>query len=123
MDDSFQTLLQKVWHCTLMCEKCANESILRPDHGHLSECIRLSQDCAEICVLLAKSIKRQSILLPALLDLCEWICNQCARECNKHPADHCQQCAAACLLCSEACYLLKERLQTRGDNGFDQSAS
>lgn len=110
MDDALETLLQKTWHCALICEKCAAKSINTDAHGQFSKGIRLSLDCAEICMLLARSIKRESILLSPVLSLCEWICQQCADECSKHSEDHFQQCAAACLLCSEACRLVKTKL-------------
>lgn len=108
MDDTFQSLLQKVWHCALICEKSAAEGIKADQNGQFVAAIQLSLDCAEICMLLVKSIKRQSILLPSLLDICDWICQQCAGECKKLEEDHYQQCAAACLLCSKACRLLKD---------------
>ncbi|SFC35279.1 hypothetical protein SAMN05421747_10951 [Parapedobacter composti] len=109
MEDTIQSLLQKTWHCALMCENCAAASIKTEQNGQFADCIQLSLDCAEVCMLLSKAIKRQSMLLQPLLDLCHWICQQCAEVCGKHEEDHCQQCAAACLLCSEACLLAKSK--------------
>lgn len=103
MDERYHALLEKVWHCSIISEKCAAACLASDRIGQLVTCIRLSLDCAETCMLLVRSVKRQSVLVPSLLRICDYICQLCADECGKHEEDACQQCAAACLLCSEAC--------------------
>lgn len=103
MDARYHALLEKLWHCTLTSEKCATACLASEHVGELTACIRLGQDCAEICMLLFRSVKRRSVLVPSLLAICKSICDLCAEECDKHSEDFCQQCAAACLLCGEAC--------------------
>lgn len=109
MEERYHALLQKIWYCALTCEKCVSACLaanVRNEEN--ATCIRLCLDCAEICMLLARSLKRDSALVPSLLALCEAIADNCAKECDKHGEDHCQQCAAACLLCSEACKQLQQ---------------
>ncbi|SEL78543.1 hypothetical protein SAMN05421740_11026 [Parapedobacter koreensis] len=107
MDERYHALMEKLWHCALTSEKCATACLTSEHVSELATCIRLSQDCAEICMLLIRSVKRQSALVPLLLTLCDFICQLCAEECEKHEEDHCQQCSAACLLCSQACIELQ----------------
>lgn len=108
MDERYHALLEKVWHCALTAEKCATACLTSERIGELATCIRLSFDCAETCMQLVRSVKRQSVLVPSLLRICDYICQLCAEECGKHEEDACQQCAAACLHCSEACRELIE---------------
>lgn len=117
MDERYHALLEKVWHCALMAEKCATSCLTSERIGELAPCIRLSFDCAETCMQLVRAVKRQSVLVPSLLRICDYICQLCAEECDKHEEDACQQCAAACLLCSEACRKLTD------DNKIPKSTS
>ncbi|MBK1438489.1 four-helix bundle copper-binding protein [Parapedobacter sp. ISTM3] len=103
MDERYHAVLEKLWHCALSSEKCAAACLASERVGALATCIRLSQDCADTCMLLVRSIKRKSVLVPSLLAVCDFVCKLCAEECDKQEEDYCQQCAAACLLCSEAC--------------------
>lgn len=103
MDERYDALLEKLWHAALRSETCTAACLASDRVGELTACIRLSRDVAEICMLLVRSVKRQSALVQPLLPTCIFICRACAEACDKQDADYCQQCAAACLLCSEAC--------------------
>jgi len=108
MEERYHALLQKIWYCALTCEKCASACLAHTSEQQYETCIRLCLDCAEVCTLLARSVKRDSALVPSLLALGEAIADCCAKECDRHQDDHCQQCAAACMLCREACKQLQQ---------------
>jgi hypothetical protein len=82
---------------------------------HLKRCIRLSEDCADLCVSTARSILRtfepDMALFRALLAACAWACELCAAECRLHPnVQHCRACAEVCAACQRACQALLRKL-------------
>lgn len=103
-------LQQTILNCAMACERCAAACLQEDDVKDMTECIALDRDCADICFLAARLLKRDSVVARQYLLLCEEICRMCAEECSKHEHDHCKQCAEACLACAEACHLHHEPL-------------
>ena len=104
-------LEQLLMDCTMACEYCAYACLQEADMKKMSNCIALDRDCADICTLAARLIRRNSAIATQYLLLCEEICRMCATECRKHDHDHCQQCADACLACAEACHANHEPIR------------
>jgi len=101
--------------CAEACNACADACLGEPSPGHLVACIRLDEDCADICLATARVISRltatDKTVAGALLRACETACDLCAKECGEHGGKmpHCAVCAAACQRCADACrHLLKE---------------
>ncbi len=96
-------LIKKLDICIAACNFCA-ASCLKEEHvQHMTSCIALDMDCAEVCrttaVLLARDSKHGKHLLKECIELCD----ACAEECGRHEHAHCQACAKACRECADAC--------------------
>jgi len=98
-----QALLDALNRCVAACEHCATACLGEEHVRHMTDCIRLDRDCADICALVARLVVRGSEHARHLIKECIELCTKCANECAKHNHPHCQQCAAACRACAEAC--------------------
>lgn len=102
-------LVQAAAECAYCCTTCADACLEEGDPSALRKCIRLNQDCAEICATTAMLISRPGEqdrgVLRAQLEACVAVCRACADECDEHADmhEHCRVCAACCRECAEAC--------------------
>ena len=104
MTNTVAPLLDIVLECQKACNNCFYACLKEEDHvKHMTECIRLDRECADLCGLVLDFSQRESALLPEILELCAKACDACAAECETHDMDHCQRCAKACRTCAEAC--------------------
>ncbi|MCX2576108.1 four-helix bundle copper-binding protein [Pedobacter sandarakinus] len=88
----------------MACEHCATSCLKEDDVNMMANCIRLDRDCADLCLLAARLLERDSAIGKQFLLLCEEICRLCAEECSQHQHEHCKQCASACITCADACH-------------------
>lgn len=103
MDNQHQQVMQALHDCMAACNYCY-DACLQEDHSnHMSECIRLDRECADMCNYLESAIARNSPFIQELAVVCAKICEACGEECKQHDMDHCQQCADACFQCANAC--------------------
>ena len=76
----------------------------------LSRCIRLNNDCADICEMAGRILSRQNStdwdLVESVLSNVILASNLCADECEKHEGhhEHCRICAEVCRNCAEVCH-------------------
>ena len=90
--------------CQQACETCAGECLSGPDMMEvMSECVRRSVDCADMCGLCGSFLARGSDLFVAVCALCAAACERCAEECQKFDQETFRRTTAACLACAEAC--------------------
>jgi len=89
--------------CITSCEACATACLQEDDVKMMARCIMLDRDCADICMLTAKFVARNSDHAKHVMRECIEICRKCEEECKKHEAEHCKHCAAICRECAEAC--------------------
>jgi hypothetical protein len=82
--------------CKQKCERCASACLSEGDVSKMAECIRLDNDCAEICWTAAGSMSRGSRFAHDICRVCAAIYDTCGAECAKHQPDHCQRCADEC---------------------------
>lgn len=92
--------------CTVCADACLSEQMV----AELVRCIRLNQDCADVCamtacVLLRSGAEPQGTVLRRLLETCAEICRACGEECARHAQmhEHCRICAQSCRDCEETC--------------------
>lgn len=95
--------------CATACDRCAAACLEEPDVKAMSRCIALDIDCAAICRFAAGMMARASEFAMPACALCAELCEECGEECGRHPADHCQACAAACKRCAMACRAMSEQ--------------
>ena len=97
-------LINTLIECALACERCMAACLEEKDVTMMAHCIELDRDCAEICLLGAKLLLRDSAVSHQYLLICEEACKLCAEECSLHDEEHCKRCAEACRSCQEACH-------------------
>jgi hypothetical protein len=101
--------IQACLDCAQACVACADACIGEENPRPLARCIRLNQDCANLCEVTAKVFSRQTLrddfVSRAVLQACLAACRACAEECEKHAKamKHCEVCADACRACEKAC--------------------
>lgn len=104
-----QDCVQACFECAQACTVCADACIAEAARDTLLGCIRINQDCADICDTTGRIIARLSetdwTLVRAQLQACVLACRQCGDECRKHAPhhEHCRACAEACSACETAC--------------------
>lgn len=108
MSQQHQDCINACFSCAQTCEACADDMIGMHDHDHddlMTRCIRLCHDCADICLLAAKWMSRNSQRSESLCRLCAEICDQCAEVCERHAPKHamCGPCAEECRRCADLC--------------------
>jgi hypothetical protein len=97
-------VMEALEKCAAECSHCATACLDEANIKMLTRCIRLDIDCSEICNLSSAFVARGSEHAKHLLAECADVCDDCARECDKHAhMDHCARCAQACRECAEAC--------------------
>jgi hypothetical protein len=103
--------IQACFDCAQTCTACADACLGEEKVHHLVRCIRLNQDCFDVCVttgnLLSRLTESNESVTQAQLRACAEACRVCAEECEMHAEkmqmEHCRVCAEACRRCEEAC--------------------
>lgn len=101
--------IQACFDCAQSCIACADACLGEKNPADMVRCIRLNQDCANVCEATGKVLSRQTAFEPqlanALLQACSVACRLCAEECGKHAKmmEHCRVCEESCRRCEEAC--------------------
>lgn len=102
MDEQYLACMKACWECVEACNHCY-DSCLKDNPAEKMDCIRLTQECAEICAFAAVAISRHSLFSEEIAALCAVICESCGNECKKHKDACCKTCATKCLTCSRLC--------------------
>lgn len=106
---TLRACIEACFDCAQSCIACADACLGEQDPKSLARCIRLNQDCANVCETTGKILSRQTAfekeMATAVLRACATACRLCAEECEKHAQmhEHCRVCADACRRCEQAC--------------------
>jgi len=104
--------------CAQACVACADACLAEKQVMDLRRCIRLNQDCADICEVTARVLSRLSEpdvgILRSQLEACALGCATCGAECHRHGNhhEHCKVCSEVCRRCEEVC---RRMLRTVGE--------
>src|SRR4051812_31339187 len=91
--------IEACYACSQACVACADDCLSEQDVTELVKCIRVNQDCADICAAAGRVASRQTAYDPSLtrtiVAACAETCRACADECERHAAhhEHCRICA------------------------------
>lgn len=113
--DELVLAIRETSKCSKTCVTCADACLGEKDQM-LIPCIRICQDCADICYttnrLLSRLTETPMNILRSQLQTCAKACQDCGQECNKHAEkyEHCKICAEACFRCEKACNELLEAM-------------
>jgi hypothetical protein len=95
--------------CAQAC-RTDNDADLTEQHlADMVTCIRLCQNCADICAAVASVLSRpynwDVRVVQPLVEACAASCESCAAECERHAPEHahCLVCGQACRRCEQAC--------------------
>ena len=108
--DALVRCIDACYECAQACTACADDCLSEENVAQLIKCIRLNQDCADICETTGRVVSRQTEydanLTRPILEACVQSCRSCGDECDHHGEagmEHCRICAEACRRCEEAC--------------------
>jgi hypothetical protein len=117
--ESYAEAVSMLAMCEQICVSCADACLGEIEHlHHLVRCIRLNQDCSDICGATARLLTRQtdseSSLVQAQVHVCVLACQLCADECFAHASTHghCATCADTCRCCQESCNRLLAEMES-----------
>ena len=107
--DRLTACIELCFDCAQACAACSDACLGEQHVTMLMRCIRLNEDCADICLTTGKVLSRQQQpdlrLVRSQLETCLLACQVCGDECAKHASkhEHCRICADVCRACAKAC--------------------
>lgn len=122
-NESLIRCIDNCFDCAQTCSSCADACLGEEKLDMLRRCIRLNQDCADICLATGRVLSRQQQVdvrvIRAQLEACLLACAACGDECAKHANEHehCRICAEACRACARACQEAISALQPAASGG------
>jgi hypothetical protein len=100
----YQNCIDECVACTIECRHCITACLHETEIKMLTQCIKLNDDCAAVCLLAMNAMVSGSGFADKICSLCAEICTACAVECEKHShMEHCARCAVQCRKCASAC--------------------
>jgi hypothetical protein len=111
-----QQCMQDCFMCADYCIVCADACLHEEMVSGLVNCIKLNQDCADICEATGKLLLRASSkninLIKKQLEACKLACMICAEECASHSSrhKHCKLCSDMCMQCVSSCQELLNQI-------------
>jgi hypothetical protein len=86
------TTIDALTDCAEACNADADADLSEHELFELVKCIRLCQDCADVCAatrnVLSRQTDYQTGVSSPLLDACVRICKSCGDECEQHAQRH-----------------------------------
>ena len=107
--DVVSRCIEACYDCAQACTACADSCLSEQTVAELVKCIRVNEDCADICVVAGRVSSRQTeydaSVTRTIIRACGETCGACGEECERHAShhEHCRICAEACRRCEEAC--------------------
>ncbi len=107
--DVLARVIDAAGDCAQACGTDSDADLSEPHLAEMVSCIRLCQNCADVCTAIAGVLSRPATwdgrVLRPLLEACAAICRSCGEECERHAPrhEHCRVCAEACRRCEQAC--------------------
>ena len=107
--DVLARCIEACYECSQACTACADDCLSEESVADLVKCIRLNQDCADLCLATGRIVTRQTEydanVTRSALEACVTACRSCGDECESHAEhhEHCRICAEACRACEQAC--------------------
>ena len=102
-------VIEALGDCAQACVADTDADLSEPHLAEMVACIRLCQDCADICSATGAVLSRPATwdrrVVRPLLEACLAVCKSCGDECEQHAPKHahCRVCADACRRCEHAC--------------------
>jgi len=94
-----------------VCEWCGDECL--EEGPEMAECVRLCRDVADLAIQNVRFMTRGSVFGPDVAETFAYAAEECARECARHPHDHCQECASVLDRAVDSTWDMLDSLQHR----------
>lgn len=101
--------IEACFDCEQSCIACADACLAESMVQQLTQCIRLNQDCSDVCRATGSLATRRTgsneTTLRIMLEACAIACRVCGTECENHAGqhEHCAICAQSCQACEQLC--------------------
>jgi hypothetical protein len=108
-NDALIRCIEECYSCAQICTSCADACLAEDMIKNLTQCIRLSMDCADICHVTGGLATRRTgsdeEVTKRMLDTCAAVCRICGDECQRQADvhEHCRICAESCRRCMQSC--------------------
>jgi hypothetical protein len=112
--ESLAGVIDAATECAQACIADTDADLSEPHLAEMVVCIRLCQNCADICTataaVLSRPVNWDTHVVEPLVEACVAICASCGQECERHATRHahCRVCAEACSRCEQACRELQK---------------
>src|SRR5436190_5585448 len=87
-NDALIRCIEACYACAQTCTSCADACLAEAGVGDLVHCIRLNQDCADVCTAAGAIVSRRTgsneQVIRSILDACAEACRVCGDECQRH---------------------------------------
>ena len=81
--------IEACFDCAQACTSCADACLGEQEPGHLTACIRLNLDCADLCETTGRIVTRQTAsddgVVRAAVEACVVTCSACRKACSACP--------------------------------------
>jgi hypothetical protein len=107
--DALAEVVDAASDCAQACRTDNDADLSEPHLADMVTCIRLCENCADICdavaAVLSRPVSWDVRVIQPLVQACAVICESCAAECERHAPEHahCEVCGQSCRRCSQAC--------------------
>jgi hypothetical protein len=118
-NDALIDAIEACLDCAQVCVSCADACLGEANVADLTQCIRLNQDCSDLCRTTAMVASRRTgsneLVIRQLVEACAEACRLCGDECSRHAPHmaHCRICAEACRRCEAACRAAADTITPR----------
>lgn len=112
----FAECIEACGDCLEACNACADACLGEENVDELRRCIRLNNDCADLCDSAMRIMSRQTEtefrIVRSAIDAMAIACRYCGEECARHAKmhQHCRVCADACTRCEQTCRRMMDSL-------------
>lgn len=102
MENNMKAILEACLKCATECNRCYGECLKNNTGGNKHNCITTCKDCADICLLTASLVARNSKYANDLIAVCSKVCKECSETC-KQSCEGENSCSVECLTCANTC--------------------
>jgi Cys-rich four helix bundle protein (predicted Tat secretion target) len=92
-------------HCKLAAEECLSQCLIELGKGDktMAACAATTREVVSICDSFIMMASQNSNFISKIGDLCEDVCNACAKECKAHQEhfQECKDCMESCITCAK----------------------
>lgn len=94
-----EAAINETWACAQECLKCMKHC----RDMKMEDVAKMCETCHHSCLMTMLALQANSPITGDALAVCEKVCNECAKMCEKHNHPETKKCAEECHKCAKAC--------------------